>query len=169
MASPVIYSTWMYSMPLAQASAFEGQAGAAAAAAPVAKPMSFSDLQKGMRAYNSGEAKDNGFRNGTLTLLFFVALLALILHLRQRRKTAGPPDSMGKLGWELSRQVRFPFGSRFVLLWVGRSTGTPFASLLVSASLFDRAVNDWTRNPTFSAARHWGRTRLDRLRSQLFN
>jgi len=169
MATPVTYSPWIYSMPLAQSSSFDGEEGSAPAAPPPPRPMSFSDLQQGMRAYNSGETQQNGFRYGTLWLVVVVAVLALIVHLWQRRKAAGPPESLGKLGWELSRQVRFPFGSRFVLMWVGRSTKTPFASLLVSATLFDRAVHEWTRNPTFSAARHWGRLRLDRLRGRLFN
>lgn len=139
---------------------------------PAPKPrrsMSFSDLQQGLRSYQSGESNDNAFRNGILLLMAAVALLALVIHLRQRNKAAGPPDSLGRLGLELGRLVPFPFGSRLVLWWVARTCGVPFASLLLSAALFDRSVAAWAAVPTFGVARHWGLGRLQALRAVLFS
>lgn len=135
---------------------------------PPKHPISFSDLQQSLHDYNTGKG-DNGFRNGILIILVLIALFALVLHFRQRHKNAGPPDSIHKLGRELGKPVRFPVASRVVLKWVARSTQTPFAALMLSAALFDKCVNDWSNQPTFSVARHWGRTRLERLRPVLFD
>jgi len=132
------------------------------------KPMSFSDLQQGFRQYQSGETNDTAFRNGILILMAGVALLALFIHLRQRKKNAGPPDSFGRLGLELGRLVRFPFGARLMLWWVARTSRVPFASLMLSSTLFDRSIAAWAASPTFAVARQWGKSRLDRLRPLLF-
>src|SRR3954469_4354730 len=101
-------------MPLAQSSPWDDTPAPSAPATPP-RPMSFSDLQHSMHAVQTGEIKDNGFRKGTPSLLAVIARSALILHLRQRHKTAGPPDSLTTLSWELSRQIRFPWGTRFML------------------------------------------------------
>ncbi|HVT80232.1 MAG TPA: hypothetical protein VHM90_06200 [Phycisphaerae bacterium] len=146
---------------------FDDNGPATAPAAP-RKPMSFSDLQQGMRDVHSGKVDDSGFRNGILIMLALIGLVALIMHFRQRKTEVVVPDSMGKLGRELSRLVHFPMGSRVFLKWVAKSTDTPFASLLLSESLFDRRIREWEAMPTFSAARHWGKSRLDRLRGELF-
>jgi len=130
--------------------------------------LSFTDLQQSLHDYNTGKTNDNGFRNGILSLLAIVAVFALIVHLRQRHKEAGPPDSLAKLGRELGRMVRFPFATRMLLYWVARSTRTPFASLLLSGGLFDRCLEEWAHRPTFSVARRWGKARLERLRPALF-
>jgi hypothetical protein len=138
---------------------------------PEARPrraMSFSDLQQGFRSYQSGETNDTAFRNGILLLMAAVAVLALIVHLRQRTKNAGPPDSLARLGLELGRLVRFPLGSRLMLWWVARTAGVPFASLLLSSALFDKSIAQWAAVPTFGVARQWGRSRLARLRPLLF-
>jgi hypothetical protein len=138
-------------------------------APPPRRAMSFSDLQQGLRSYQSGETDDTAFRNGILILIACVAVLALIVHLRQRTKNAGPPDSLGRLGLELGRLVRFPFGSRVMLWWVARATQVPFASLLLSSSLFDKCISAWAAMPTFVVVRQWGRARLERLRPILFD
>jgi len=104
-----------------------------------------------------------------LVLLALIGLVALIVHLRQRKTEVVVPDSMAKLGREMARLVRFPFGSRLFLKWVAKSTNTPFASLLLSQKLFDRRIEEWEAMPTFSAVRHWGRSGLDRLRGELFD
>jgi hypothetical protein len=135
---------------------------------PAKHQLSFSDLQKSLHDYHTGKSNDNGFRNGVLIFLAVAAVFLLIVHFRQRRKEAGPPDSMGRLGREIGRLVRFPVGSRVALKWVARSTGTPFASLLLSATLFDKCVREWSHQPTFSVARQWGRARLECLRPELF-
>jgi hypothetical protein len=137
---------------------------------PPQRPMSFSDLQQGLRDVNTGKVDNTIFRNGILTLLVILALLVLMLHLRQRRQMpAAPPDSLRKLGHELGRVVPFPFGARLLLKWVAFSTATPYPALLLSSDLFDKCLGQWSRDPRFSAARIWGRTRLLRLRSILFD
>lgn len=158
---------WKLGTILAQYSPYDEPPVAAPAPAP-RRPMSFSDLQQGFRSYQSGETSDPAFRNGILILIACVAVLALVIHLRQRTKNAGPPDSLGRLGLELGRLVRFPFGSRVMLWWVARSVRVPFASLLLSSALFDRSVSAWAAAPTFGVVRQWGRGRLERLRGVLF-
>lgn len=129
--------------------------------------MTFSDLQQGLRQYQSGEG-DNSLAHGLLIIVASVAVLALVLHLRQRMKTMGPPDSDRKLARELSRAVGFPMFSRLALWWVSRTTGTPMAAMIVCEHLFDVNVAAWAGRPTFSLARGWGKSRLDQLRSKLF-
>ena len=129
--------------------------------------MDFSDLQKALHAANTGET-DKTFRNGLFIMVGAVALLGLILHLREKHKHAGPPDSKGRLGWELSRLMPFPFGTRMLLWWVARSTATPLAALMISSQLFDHAVAEWERQPTFTLARRWGKVRLEALKTVLF-
>ncbi len=133
---------------------------------PPKSPLSFSDLQEGLRSANNGD--DSSLRNGLLIIMGLIIILAIVLHYRQRRKTAGPPDSTGKLGWELSRLIKFPFGTRMLLWWVARTTQTPFAALLISRSLFDNCVQQWSLQPTFSLARRWGKARLESLKPVLF-
>ena len=154
---------------LAQADLFDETTATAPAEPPARHPMSFSDFKQGMRDVHSGKVDDSGFRNGIIVILAVIGLIALIIHLRQRRQNATAPDSLGKLGWELSRGVRFPFASRVMLYWVAKSTKTPFASLLLSENLFKSRVGLWEAEPTFSVARHWGRGRLDLLRPVLFD
>ena len=133
------------------------------------RPMTFSDLRGAMHDYTTGNTKDHTFRNGSLVILAVITLIALLIHLRQKQKTAGPPDSLGRLGLELARGVRFPLFSRLLLRWVAASSKVPFASLLLSSSLFDRCVQDWSRAHTFVIVRGWGKGRLDRLRPVLFD
>jgi hypothetical protein len=135
---------------------------------PAPHRMSFSDLKQSLHDYDTGKTSDNDFRNGAVALLAVIALVFLFFHLRQRHKNAAPPDSMHRLGRELGRLIPFPLGTRLILQWVARSTHTPFASLLLSAGLFDKCVTQWENIPTFSAARHWGRSRLEKLRPILF-
>ena len=130
--------------------------------------LSFSDLQRSLHDYNTGKTNDNGFRNGILILLAIIGVIALVIHLRQRHQEAGPPDSLAKLGRELGRLVRFPFGTRLLLWWVARSTRTPFASLLLSGGLFDRCVEEWAHSIDVFSGWRWGKTRLERLRPALF-
>jgi len=104
------------------------------------KPMTFSDLQGAMRDYSEGKHQDNTFRNGSLIILGVIAVVALLIHFRQKQKNAEPPDSLGKLGRELGRLVRFPLGTKMLLRWVAASSKVPFASLLLSSALFDRCV-----------------------------
>jgi hypothetical protein len=139
--------------------------------APVQRPMSFSDLKQGLRDVNNGNVDDSFFRNGVLSLLAVLALIVLIIHFRQRHENAAQnvPHSLGRLGRELGRLVPFPLGARLVLKWVARSTGTPYPALLLSSELFDQSINQWSRQPTFALARNWGKSRLARLRSVLFN
>ena len=155
---------WTFRM-LAQIAPYDD---APAPAPPPQRPMSFSDLKAGLRAYNTGETNDNGFRNCVLVLVAVVAVIVLVIHLRQRQKTPVAKDSPGRLGWDLARKVRFPAGSRIFLMWVARGTGVPFASLLLSAALYDKCVAKWAGQPTFTLLRRWGRGRLRRLRPELF-
>ena len=104
--------------------------------------------------YSEGKNPDNSFRNGTLILLGITAVVALLIHWRQKHKTAGAPDSLHKLGRELGRLVRFPLGTRLLLTWVAASSKVPFASLLLSSALFDRCVNEWSRGTTSPATIH---------------
>ena len=104
---------------LAQANPWDDAPASPAPKPP--RPMSFSDLQEGMRAYNAGESQGSSVRTGILILIAFIAVLALVLHLWQRRKTGAPPDSLGRVGWDLGRLVPFPWGTRLLLWWVARS------------------------------------------------
>ena len=135
---------------------------------PPARPMTFSDLQQGLRDVHSGKVDTSGFRNGVLGLLAVLALVVLFIHFRQRRKTPQQPDSLGRLGRELGRKVSFPLGAKFMLKRVARATQTPYPALLLSSALFDKCVTQWSGEPTFAAVRSWGRNRLQRLRPVLF-
>ena len=132
------------------------------------RPMSFSDLQGAMHDYGTGKNRDNTFRNGSLIILGVIAVVVLLIHLRQKQKNAEPPDSVGKLGRELGRLVRFPIGTKALLKWVAASSKVPFASLLMSSALFDRCVKEWSRGHTFGIVRAWGKGRLEKLRPVLF-
>jgi hypothetical protein len=129
--------------------------------------MGFGDLQKALHAVNTGQT-DQSFRNGAIVIIGVVVLLAVFLHNRQRRKTAGPPDSLSALARELSHHVAYPFGTRMLLWWVARGAGTPMATLLISSALFERAVGEWAAAPTFGLVRRWGKGRLERLKAVLF-
>ena len=132
------------------------------------RPMTFSDLQGAMKDYSEGKHQDNTFRNGSLIILGVIAIVALLIHLRQKQKNAEPPDSVGKLGRELARLVRFPLGTKALLKWVAASSKVPFASLLLSSALFDRCVKEWSHGHTFALVRAWGKGRLEKLRPVLF-
>jgi hypothetical protein len=138
--------------------------------APPPQPrMSFSDLQQGLRDVHSGKVDDSTFRNGILVLLAILGLVVLIMHFRQRHESpTQPSDSLRRLGRELGRKVQFPFGTRLLLKWVALTTATPYPALLLSSEMFDKCVRQWSRDPTFTAVRNWGRVRLLRLRPVLF-
>lgn len=154
---------------LAQVGGFDDAPAASAPAAEPRRPMSFSDLQQGMRDVHSGKVDDSGFRNWTILLLIVIALIAIFIHMRQRKTVVVQTDSLPKLARELARQISFPLGTRLLLLWVARSTATPFAAILLSETLFNRCISQWHAQPTFSAARSWGRSRLELLRPELFD
>jgi hypothetical protein len=160
---------WVYqiSIGLAQLGEWDETAANAPATQP-RRPLSFSDLKQGLRDYSTGATNDNTLRNGLLIMIAVVGVIALTLHYLQRRRKAGPKDSLTALAWELGRKVRFPFGSRLILWWVARAAGVPLASLLLSVGLFDRSVGDWAAQPTFGLLRKWGRGRLERLKPILF-
>jgi hypothetical protein len=158
-------------LPLAQTDYMEDPMQpppAAPAPRQPARPMNFSDLQGAMRDYSDGKHQDNTFRNGSLIIMGVIAIVALLIHLRQKQKNAEPPDSVGKLGRELGRLVRFPLGTKALLKWVAASRKVPFASLLLSSALFDRCVKEWSCEHTFAVFRAWGKSRLDKLRPVLF-
>lgn len=138
-------------------------------AASQQRPMNFSDLQQGFRQWHEGTTSENTFRNGMLVVVALVAVVALVVHLRQRRRAPKTINSPLRLGMELSRQVPFPFGSRIMLWWVARSTGLPLATLLISAAAFRAGVEQWSAEPTFGLLRRWGRSRLERLQPVLFD
>ncbi|MCL2645974.1 MAG: hypothetical protein FWD61_03090 [Phycisphaerales bacterium] len=135
----------------------------------LASSLTFSDLQKSMHSQLRGETADPVYRNTLLCIVASVALLALVLRWRQRRKLGGPPNNVRKLGWELSRSVPFPAGSRLLLWWVSWSTRVPVAVLLISGETFDASVESWSKQPTFAVAREWGRGRLLKLKHVLFD
>jgi hypothetical protein len=153
-------------LPLAQGYPYEDRPPADDK--PPARPMTFSDLQQGLRDVHSGKVDNSAFRNGVLILLTCLALFALFVHFRRRRIEPAPPDSLARLGRELGRKVRFPLGSKFLLKWVARATRTPYPALLISSALFDKSVARWLNEPAFGAARQWGYNRLMRLRPVLF-
>ena len=121
---------------------------------PPQRPMSFSDFQNGMQQWNDG-ATNNTFRNGLLVVVAAVAVIALAVHLRQRLKYRPEPASPQRLGWELSRAVPFPFGTRLLLYWVACSTRMPMATLLLSEPAFEASVQAWAHHGTFSPLRRW--------------
>lgn len=127
------------------------------------------DLSKGFQQVYGGTVSENTFRNGMLVVVGVVIIVALVMHLRERRKQHKVVDSQFRLGWELCRLVPFPFGSRIMLWWVARSTRTPVATLLISARAFEQSINQWANQPTFALLRQWGRTRLMRLQPILFS
>jgi hypothetical protein len=137
---------------------------------PVQRPMSFSDLKQGLRDVHNGNVDNSFFRNSSLSLLAVLALIVLLLHLRQRHQNtiSTVPNNLRRLSRELGRFVPFPWGTKLILKWVARSTGAPYPALLLSSELFDQSINAWSRQPTFALARGWGKARLERLRSVLF-
>jgi hypothetical protein len=137
--------------------------------APVHRRFSFGDLQKGLQSTNEGTASDRHFLYLLLTMVALIVLLAIILQLRERKKTAGPPNSPFRLRRELARKVRFPFGTRLLLTWAARSAQLPAATLMISLRAFDETVTAWSRQPTFSVIRRWGFKRLKMLRPILFD
>jgi predicted membrane-bound mannosyltransferase len=141
----------------------------AAPAAPAAHSFSFSDLQQGLRTASHSDPHDHTAQVALLVMVSCVAVVAMILHLRQRRKEAGPLNSSARLAWELAKQIRFPLGSRIALAWVALSAKIPMATLLVSTRAFDDALDTWFHRPTFGPLRRWGMSRLSRLRPLLFD
>ncbi len=154
-------------LPLAQVSSYDEPPVPREPAPP--RPMTISDFKQGLRDVHSGKVDDSAFRNGILIMLGALALVVLVIHLRRRHKNAAPPDNLGKLGRELGRKVPFPLGTKLLLQWVARATQTPYPALLLSAALFDKSVAQWAGDPSFAAARTWGRGRLLRLRPVLFD
>jgi len=135
----------------------------------LASTLTFRDVQKSVHSRFSGATPDTFPRNALLATIAAVALLVLILHLRQRQKANGPPNNIHKLARELSRGIPFPPGSRILLYWVSRSTHIPIAALLISSETFDAGVESWSNQPTFTIAREWGRHRLRKLKNILFD
>ncbi|MGN6367945.1 MAG: hypothetical protein ACTHN5_06755 [Phycisphaerae bacterium] len=137
---------------------------------PPAPPhrLSFGDLQKGLQSTNEGTPGDRRSLYILLTMVALIAVLAFILQLRERKKNAGPLNSPFRLGCELSRKIRFPFGTRLLLAWAARSAELPMATLLISLRAFDDTITNWSRQPTFTVIRRWGYKRLKLLRPQLF-
>ncbi|HUO08353.1 MAG TPA: hypothetical protein VM008_08655 [Phycisphaerae bacterium] len=135
---------------------------------PAPHRFSFSDLQKGLQDTNTGTANDRHFVYLLLTMVAMVIILAVLLQLRERRKAPAALNSPSKLARELSRKIRFPFGTRLLLKWVAGNTRLPLATLLISARTFDVAIDAWVRRPTFNVIRRWGYGRLQLLRCTLF-
>jgi hypothetical protein len=132
-----------------------------------ASQMRFSDLQKGFRSHLNGETPDYSYLLWAIALA--VILFGALLHLRQRRKTGGPPSSPAALFREIAREVPFPFGTRILLHWVARSAQVPAATLLISDKAFQKSVHEWSQQPTFTLVRQWGAARLSRLQKLLFH
>ena len=146
----------------------ETAAKGAAAPRPPQSHGTAIDLSKGFQQVYGGAVSENTFRNGMLVVVALMAIVALVLHLRQRRGQQKALESQFQLGWELCRLVPFPFGSRLMLWWVAKSTQTPIATLLISAQAFESATQKWVQEPTFTPLRKWGRMRLQRLQPILF-
>ena len=98
---------------------------------PPARPMNFSDLQQGFQQWNTNATGESAFRNGILVVMGILLMVALVVYLRRRVRVRKTLNSQLRLGWELSRLVPFPFGSRIVLWWVSRTTKTHFVTLLI--------------------------------------
>jgi hypothetical protein len=130
--------------------------------------LSFSDLQKGMRDQLSGNTHESHSSWILWGIVAAIVVLGIFLHLRQRKKTGGPPNSPAALFREIAREIPFPFGTRLLLQWVARNAHVPAATLLISERAFQKSVHDWARQPTFALVRHWGEVRLDRLHKLLF-
>ncbi len=155
--------------PLAQAAPWDPAPPAQMTPPPVQRQLTFSDLTTGLRQYSAGESRYNANHSGLLGVVAVVLIVCVLLHLRQRRKQAGPPDSEGRLGRELCRVARVSPLTRILLHWVSRSTRVPVAALLVSSAAFERALATWSARPTFGPVRRWGRTHLHALHVQLFS
>ncbi|HVX87033.1 MAG TPA: hypothetical protein VH253_19770 [Phycisphaerae bacterium] len=143
-------------------------ATAAPAAQGGAHTLTFNDFTNGLRDYNTGKDRGSAGSGVLIGVVAVVVLVGLLLHLRQRRREAGPPDSDRKLAWELLGAAGLSWRIRLLLLWVARTTGAPVAALLISTTAFDRAVGDWAARSTFGPARRWGKGALDGARAQLF-
>ena len=159
---------YQFVLPIAQVAFDDPDTPAPPPPPPASHRLSFSGFQKGLQDTNVGTAHDRHFELILLGMVAIIACIALILHLRQRQKAAGPLDSVSRLARELSRDIRFPFASRFFLGWVARSSGLPIAALLLSARTFDKAVDAWSDQHTFSLLRRWGHARLQLLKPNLF-
>lgn len=138
------------------------------APAPIKKPMHFSDLQNGFKAWNDGKT-DNTFAHGLLILVGLIIVIALATNLWERWKKRGKTESLAALGRDLSHAVPFPFGARLMLYWVAHSTKTPVALLLISRHHFFAAARTWAAMPTFVPLRRWGVGRLQRLADGIFD
>jgi hypothetical protein len=130
--------------------------------------ISFSDLQKGMRDQLSGNNNDASHTYIWWAIVAGVVLLAILLQVRQRKKSGEAPSSPSALYREISRGVPFPFGTRLLLQWVARSVRVPAATLLISDRAFQQSVEQWSQQPTFALIRQWGTPRLHHLHEMLF-
>ncbi len=134
---------------------------------PAQHEMSFSDFQNGMKQWNDG-GTSNTFRNGLIVMVAIVAIVAIILNIRQRLKHRPELNSAAALSRELCRVIPFPLGSRLLLWWVARSTEVPLATLLLSSQAFDNSLSIWCGHSTFHPIRKWGAGRLNKLKPLLF-
>jgi hypothetical protein len=130
--------------------------------------ISFSDLQKGMRDQLSGNTNDSHSSYILWGIVGAIVLFGVIPHLRQRKKTGGPPSSPAALFREISREIPFPFGTRLLLQWVARTAQVPAATLLISVKAFRKALEEWSHESTFAPLRQWGAARLYQLHALLF-
>ncbi|HVS70035.1 MAG TPA: hypothetical protein VHQ47_02140 [Phycisphaerae bacterium] len=130
--------------------------------------LTFSDFTNGLRDYNTGKDKSSTGSGVLIGVVAVVVFAGILLHVRQRRKEAGPPDSDRRLAWELLSAAGVSWKIRLLLLWVARSTGWPVAALLISTAAFDKAVGEWGKRSTFGPARRWGKAALQGARSELF-
>ncbi len=131
--------------------------------------LSFTDLQQGLRMRNKTTPQDRSTTFALIGMVAAVVVIGLILHLRQRRKQAGPPSSAARLAWELSRTIPFSIRSRVLLIWVARTAHTPLATLFLSDQIFDAALLAWSNQPTFTPIRRWGKNHLASFRPMLFD
>jgi hypothetical protein len=133
------------------------------------RPMNFSDLQNGFRQWNDNGSPETAlFRNGILVVVAIVALIALLVHWRQKRSKPIEPDSDLALGLELRRHIPCGFSGHVMLWWMARSSGIPLGSVLICRAAFDKALETWSGVPTFAILRRWGRSQMERLRPELF-
>ncbi len=127
-------------------------------------PLSFSDLQRGLRSASHADPSDQHFKFALIIMIAIVLLIGIFLHLRQRRKNPLPPNSPRKLAWELAKKIRLPLDTRLFLAWTAHSAHLPMAHLMISPTAFDRSLSHWSPQPTLTRLRRRGTSRLPKSR-----